>query len=34
MLQTHNHLFLKAIKNEPIERTPIWIMRLQHSVPF
>jgi uroporphyrinogen decarboxylase len=27
MLQTHNHLFLKAIKNEPIERTPIWIMR-------
>ena len=27
MLQTHNHLFLKAIKNETIERTPIWIMR-------
>ena len=27
MSQTHNHLFLKAIRNEPIERTPIWIMR-------
>ena len=27
MSLTHNHLFLKAIKNKPIERTPIWIMR-------
>ena len=27
MSQTHNHLILKAIRNEPIERTPIWIMR-------
>ena len=22
-----NHLLLRAIRNEPIERTPIWIMR-------
>ena len=27
MSQTHNHLFLDAIKNKPIDRTPIWIMR-------
>ncbi len=27
MSLTHNHLFLRAIKNKPIERTPIWIMR-------
>ena len=22
-----NHLLLRAIRNEPVERTPIWIMR-------
>ena len=27
MLSTHNCLLLKAIRNEPISRTPIWIMR-------
>ena len=27
MSQTHNYLFLDAIKNKPIDRTPIWIMR-------
>ena len=27
MSRTHSHLFLDAIRNKPIERTPIWIMR-------